>query len=61
MTELDEEVLEYLDNVAAIVASLQGFLQEQERLGEPLNDDKRALLELGKAYMYLYNRLLYDN
>lgn len=60
MNNIDDEMLEYLDDVAALVASLYGFLQEQERLGDPLNEDKRALLALGEAYMYLYNYYL-DN
>lgn len=61
MNNIDDEMLEYLDDVAALVASLYGFLQEQERLGEPLNEDKRALLTLGEAYMFLYRKVLNDN
>lgn len=58
MNDIDDDTLEYLDSVAALVASLHGFLQEQERLGEPLNEDKQALLTLGEAFMFLYLKVL---
>jgi len=61
MNDIDDNTLEYLDNVAAIVASLLEFDREQTKIGEPPDESRQALLTLGEAYMFLYNKLLNDN
>lgn len=59
MTEqIDNKTLEYLDDVAAIVVTILEANNEAQKIGEPPNDNQKALLTLGEAYMYLYNRLL---
>lgn len=50
---LEDDTLEYLDSIAAIVASLMS--QEVE---EPLDDNQKALIKLGEAYLFLYNYVL---
>lgn len=56
--DIDVDVLAYLDTVAQIVASLNEKELEAQKIGEDLSEPKQALLELGRAYMFLYTRLL---
>lgn len=58
--QVDDETLENLDSIAAIVAGILEMDREADRVGEPPNDDRKALLVLGEAYMFLYNKLLDD-
>lgn len=52
--ELDQQTLEHLDSVAQIVASLLSDTKDVE----DIDDNKKALLMLGKAYLIVYNLLL---
>ena len=61
MMDIDDDTLEYLDNVAAIVASLLEFDKEQTKIGEPPDESRKALITLGEAYMFLYMKVLNDN
>ena len=56
--DIDEDILAHLDMVAQIVASLIEMEEKAQRIGDHLPEDKAALLELGSAFMFLYNRLL---
>lgn len=56
--EIDDDVLAYLDTVAQIIAGLLQQEAEAQKIGDELPEDKVALLELGQAFMFLYNRLL---
>lgn len=58
LSDIDDDTLEYLDGVAAVVAGLLEMESEAERIGELPDENRQALLTLGEAYMYLYNRLL---
>lgn len=58
--DVDDETLAHLDSIASIVAGLLEMDREANRIGEPPNDDRKALLVLGEAYMFLYNKLLDD-
>lgn len=55
---IDDDVLAYLDYIAGIVASLQSSENWNEKVGDEVDEYKEALLELGRAYMYIYNLLL---
>lgn len=57
---IDDGKLDYLDQVAQIVAGLQEMEAATQKMGDHLPQDKQALLELGEAYMFLYNIVL-DN
>lgn len=55
---LTEERLEYLDGIAAIVATLYEDGNLAEKLGDKPDELRRAVYSLGQAYMVLYNELL---
>lgn len=61
MYEVDEETILYLDSVAMIVAAVIEDNKEKERMGEPPDENLRAILTLGEAYMLLYNIVLDNN
>lgn len=58
--KIPEETLKELDGIAALVAGLVQMERERQKIGEPPDENRQALLVLGEAYMYLYNFVL-DN
>lgn len=56
--ELNKEKLDYLDNIAQIVARLYEDGMTAEKLGEEPDELREAVYSLGQAYMVLYQEML---
>lgn len=55
---ISPERLEYLDNIAQIVAKLYLDKKQDELLGNEPNELREAVYSLGQAYMLLYSEIL---
>lgn len=56
MIGLDKEMIDHLDSVAQIVA---GLIVDSETV-EEVDENQKALLVLGRAYLTVYNLLLIE-